>query len=79
MLLTNEDAMLDGEPVACLIEDFLVWEIDTGPSAGRVWHVDLGGSLGVDANGPVSCIDEGLIDPTCSAPRSTLRCVAAMG
>ena len=32
VLLTNEDAMLDGEPVACLIEDYLVWGTTPGLS-----------------------------------------------
>ena len=37
--------------------------------------MDLGGSLGFDANGPVTCIDEGLIDPNVFCPRSTPPCV----
>ena len=70
VLLTNEDAMLDGEPVACLIEDFLVWEIDTWPFSGEEYGTwTLGGSVGFNANGPVTCIDEGLIDPNVFCPQ----------
>ena len=35
VLLTNEDAMLDGEPVACLIEDFGVGNRHLALSAGK--------------------------------------------
>ena len=33
----------------------------------------LGGSLDVDANGPMSCIDEGLIDPNVFCPPKVYR------
>lgn len=70
VVLTNENAMLDGEPVACLIEDFLVWEINTWPVNGEEYGMwTLGGSLGVNANGPVSCLDEALIDPNVFCPQ----------
>ncbi|MDA0729885.1 MAG: hypothetical protein O3B70_09915 [Bacteroidetes bacterium] len=63
VLLTNDSAMLNGSPVACLIEDYLFWEeteIIPGTFLGS-WT--LGGSLGVDANGASDCVDESLIDP----------------
>ena len=54
VLLTNEDAMLGEAPVACLIEDLLVREIDTWPVSGEQYGTwTLGGSVGVDANCPV--------------------------
>ncbi|MGB1385081.1 MAG: Kazal-type serine protease inhibitor family protein [Flavobacteriales bacterium] len=63
VLLTNDSASLNGNPVACLIEDYLYWnetEIIPGTFLGS-WT--LGGSLGVDANGGVGCVDESQIDP----------------
>jgi hypothetical protein len=63
VLLTNDSAMLNGSPVACMIEDYLMWEeteIIPGTFLGS-WT--LGGSLGVDANSMGGCVDESQIDP----------------
>ena len=35
VLLTNDSAFHNGVPVACLIEDYLFWEVDTWPNSGR--------------------------------------------
>ena len=69
VLLTNDSSFFNGNPVACLIEDYLYWEeveIVPGFFQGS-WT--LGGSLGVDANGPPTCIDESLIDPDMMCPQ----------
>lgn len=50
VLLTNDVAVLNGNPVACWIEDFLVWEemeILPGSSVGA-WTI--GGSVGQDVS-----------------------------
>jgi hypothetical protein len=63
VLLTNDSAMINGNSVACLIEDYLFWEeteIIPGTFLGS-WT--LGGSLGIDANGVSDCVDENQIDP----------------
>ena len=64
VLLTNETAILNGNSVACLIEDYLFWEeteIIPGTFAGS-WT--LGGSVGVDVNEPATCFDPNLLDPS---------------
>ena len=69
VLLTNDSAFLDGNPVACLIEDYLFWEINTYPNSGLEYGTwTLGGSMGVDAYEPSSCIDETLVDPDVFCP-----------
>ena len=64
VLLTNDSAILNGNPVACLIEDYLFWEeteIIPGTFTGS-WT--LGGSVGVDVNEPATCFDPNLLDPS---------------
>lgn len=70
VLHTNESAFHDGspDPWACLIEDYLVWEINTYPNGTEYGTWTLGGSLGVDVSGPVSCVDPDLIDPSAVCP-----------
>jgi len=68
VLLTNESSILNGNPVACLIEDYLFWEeteIIPGTFTGS-WT--LGGSVGVDVYEPPTCIDANQIDPTVFCP-----------
>ena len=63
VLLTNESAAMNGNTVACLIEDYLFWEeteIIPGTFLGS-WT--LGGSVGVDVNETSTCFDPNLIDP----------------
>lgn len=70
VLLTNDSALLNGNPVACLIEDYLTWEISTWPNSGEEYGTwTLGGSVGVDVSEPASCIDEDQIDPTVFCPQ----------
>lgn len=69
VLLTNDSASLDGNPVACLIEDYLFWEINTWPNSGEEYGTwTLGGSIGENVFEPVECIDETLIDPEAFCP-----------
>ncbi len=70
VLHTNESAFHDGspDPWACLIEDYLVWEINTYPNGTEYGTWTLGGSIGVDVSGPVSCVDPDLIDPSAVCP-----------
>ena len=68
VLHTNEAAFHDGssDPWACLIEDYLVWEVSETPFESSGWT--LGGSIGVDVSGPASCVDADLIDPFAVCP-----------
>ncbi len=51
VLLTNDSALLNGAPVACLIEDYLFWEVDTWPNSGEEYGTwTLGGSVGQDVS-----------------------------
>lgn len=51
VLLTNDSAFHNGLPVACLIEDFLFWEVDTWPNSGEEYGTwTLGGSVGQDVS-----------------------------
>lgn len=68
VLLTNDSAFLNGNSVACLIEDYLFWEeteIIPGTFQGS-WT--LGGSVGVDVSEPASCVNADLIDPSILCP-----------
>ena len=51
VLHTNDSAFHDGSiyPWACLIEDYLVWEVSETPFESSGWT--LGGSIGVDVSG----------------------------
>ena len=42
VVLTNDSAILDGAPVACLIEDVLFWDINTYPNGSGVRNMDFG-------------------------------------
>ena len=54
VLLTNDSAFHNGAPVACLIEDYLVWEVDTWPNSGEEYGTwTLGGSVGEDVSEPL--------------------------
>ena len=54
VLLTNDSAFHNGAPVACLIEDYLFWEVDTWPNSGEEYGTwTLGGSVGEDVSEPV--------------------------
>jgi len=54
VLLTNDSALNNGNPVACLIEDYLVWEVDTWPNSGEEYGTwTLGGNVGVDVSEPI--------------------------
>ena len=51
VLLTNDSALHNGVPVACLIEDYLFWEVDTWPNSGEEYGTwTLGGSVGEDVS-----------------------------
>lgn len=51
VLLTNDSALHNGVPVACLIEDYLFWEVDTWPNSGEEYGTwTLGGSVGQDVS-----------------------------
>jgi hypothetical protein len=50
VLLTNDSAVLNGGPVACLIEDYLVWEVTEIVPGFPQGAWTLGGSLGVDVS-----------------------------
>ena len=50
VLLTNDDAVLNGGPVACLIEDYLVWEVTEIVPGFPQGAWTLGGSLAVDVS-----------------------------
>lgn len=51
VLLTNDSAFHNGAPVACLIEDYLFWEVDTWPNSGEEYGTwTLGGSVGEDVS-----------------------------
>lgn len=51
VLLTNDSAFHNGLPVACLIEDYLFWEVDTWPNSGEEYGTwTLGGSVGQDVS-----------------------------
>jgi len=54
VLLTNDSAFNNGNPVACLIEDYLFWEVDTWPNSGEEYGTwTLGGNVGVDVSEPI--------------------------
>ena len=54
VLLTNDSAFHNGAPVACLIEDYLFWEVDTWPNSGEEYGTwTLGGSVGEDVSEPL--------------------------
>ena len=54
VLLTNDSAFHNGAPVACLIEDYLVWEVDTWPNSGEEYGTwTLGGSVGENVSEPL--------------------------
>ena len=51
VLLTNDSAFHNGVPVACLIEDYVFWEVDTWPNSGDEYGTwTLGGSVGEDVS-----------------------------
>jgi hypothetical protein len=50
VLLTNDSAFHNGVPVACLIEDYLFWEVDTWPNGAEYGTWTLGGSAGEDVS-----------------------------
>ena len=57
VLLTNDSALHNGVPVACLIEDYLFWEVDAWPNSGEEYGTwTLGGSVGQDV-GETSGLD----------------------
>jgi len=66
VLHTNDFAFHNGSPYswACLIEDYLVWEINTYPSGSEYGTWTLGGNIGVDVSGPATCFDPNLLDPS---------------
>ena len=54
VLLTNDSAFHNGVPVACLIEDYVFWEVDTWPNSGEEYGTwTLGGSVGEDVSEPL--------------------------
>ena len=63
-LHTNDSVFHDGSeyPWACLVEDYLTWEIYTYPNGTEYGSWTLGGGAGVDVSGPATCVDPGLID-----------------
>lgn len=61
VLHTNDSAWHNGSQYswACLIEDYLVWEVDTWPNSGEEYGTwTLGGNVGLDVSEP--------IEPDCS-------------
>ena len=56
VLHANDSAWHNGSQYswACLIEDYLVWEVDTWPNSGEEYGTwTLGGNVGVDVSEPV--------------------------
>ena len=66
VLHTNDSVFHNGSayPWACLVEDYLTWEIYTYPNGTEYGSWTLGGSAGVDVSGPATCVDSDLIDPS---------------
>ena len=59
VLLTNDSAFHNGAPVACLIEDYVFWEVDTWPNSGDEYGTwTLGGSVGEDVSETVEVHDK---------------------
>ena len=59
VLLTNDSAFHNGVPVACLIEDYVFWEVDTWPNSGDEYGTwTLGGSVGEDVSETVEVHDK---------------------
>ncbi|MGB0137187.1 MAG: Kazal-type serine protease inhibitor family protein [Flavobacteriales bacterium] len=65
VLHTNDSTFHNGStyPWACLVEDYLTWEINTYPNGTEYGTWTLGGGIGVDVSGPATCVDPDLIDP----------------
>ncbi len=53
VLLTNDSAFHNGNPVACLVEDYLFWEATEIIPGTFTSNWTLGGSVGVDVSEPV--------------------------
>ena len=70
VLHTNDSVFHNGSeyPWACLVEDYLTWEIYTYPNGTEYGSWTLGGGSAVDVSGPASCVDEDQIDPTVFCP-----------
>jgi len=70
VLHTNDSVFHDGSeyPWACLVEDYLTWEIYTYPNGTEYGSWTLGESTGVDVSGPATCLDPSLIDPAMFCP-----------
>ena len=58
VLLSNDSAFHNGNPVACLVEDYLFWEVTETIPGTFTSSWTLGGSVGVDVSEPV--------EPPCS-------------
>ena len=73
VLHTNDSTFHNGSeyPWACLVEDYLTWEIYTYPNGTEYGKWTLGapdGGVGVDVSGPPTCVDPGLLDPDMFCP-----------
>lgn len=73
VLHTNDSTFHNGSeyPWACLVEDYLTWEIYTYPNGTEYGLWTLGapdGGIGVDVSGPATCVDPGLVDPDMFCP-----------
>ena len=66
VLHTNDSVFHNGSayPWACLIQDFLVWEVTEIIPGSPQGSWTLGASAGVDVSQPVSCFDPELVDPS---------------
>ena len=73
VLHTNDSTFHNGSeyPWACLVEDYLTWEIYTYPNGTEYGKWTLGapdGGVGVDVSGPSTCVDPGLLDSDMFCP-----------
>ena len=86
VLLTNDSAFHNGVPVACLIEDYLFWEVDTWPNSGEEYGIwTLGGSVGEDVSEASEVdvlmvpIDDWTMFPQPAADRLVIRGLTGTG